>query len=176
MLEPPASLLILLLVAVFLFVTWARAGREIRARAKLREAFSDRTLESIRETARALLESRGLWTQEAESRLALEWIDSADRLGLDGRVLRADDELRRLAAHSGFAFLAMQAMDDRVRASFVMDSDRVAFMAPPATKCSGCRYDVRGIDAPRCPECGRFVVGQPRTWGDACMILAGVYR
>jgi hypothetical protein len=175
-LEPPASLLILLLVALFLFVTWLRAAREIRARAKMREAFSKRPLKPIQESARALLESRGLWTPESESRLAVEWIEGADRLGVDGRALRPEDELTWLASQSGYAWLAMQAMDDRVRATFVMDADRIAFKGHGAAKCSACKYDLSGIAAARCPECGRHLVGQPRTWGEACMILAGVYR
>jgi hypothetical protein len=175
-LEPPASLLILLLVAMFLLVAWVRAAREIRARTTMREAFSKRPVQPIQESARALLESRGLWTPESQSRLAVEWIGSADALGLDGRVLRAEDDLRWLASQSGYAWLAIQALDDRVRAAFVMDADRVAFMGVRATKCSGCKYDLSGIAAPRCPECGRYLVSQPRTWGEACMMLAGVYR
>jgi hypothetical protein len=35
----------------------------------------------------------------------------------------------------------------------------------PQAYCLGCRYNLRGLTEPRCPECGRaFDPGDPRTW------------
>jgi hypothetical protein len=174
--ELSASLLVLALAGGFVVLLVLRAGRDHRAAARLREFLGQRGMAPVEPRARVLLEARGLWSEDAQQRLELEWHDSAGRFGLDGRLLRAEDELRWLASQSPFAWSTMDAMQDRIRGAFLMDQDRVAFMLARAARCSACRYDLSGLRTPRCPECGRFLVDHPRTWGEACLILASAYR